>query len=158
MDSVFEIPIIHRKPIKLFPCNNKNFISPLQGNFRQSANELRSKYLERTAKVQEQVRYLLETSNRDTWKCDPNRWSVGNYEQVTRLLQGYIDNEVNLNPENNCKRTCSDYKLTKNYVCRNDTFCSLPEIGKDRAVCKGTVVDCDFLGSDMNICASVIIE
>jgi len=27
-------------------------------------------------------------------------------------------------------------------------------VGKDRSICRGTVVDCNFLGSDLNICAS----
>lgn len=125
------------------------------GNYRQSSNDLRAKYLQRTERVQEQVKSLLETSNRDVWKCDPDEWSIGLYEEVTRLLQGYIDNEVNLNPENNCKRTCTDYKQTRHHVCRNDTYCALPEPGKERSICKGTVTDCSFFGSDMNICPAV---
>lgn len=128
------------------------------GNFRQSSNDLRGKYLERTARVQEQVKYLLDTSNRDVWKCDPDVWSIGTYEEVTRLLQGYIDNEVNLNAENNCKSTCTDYKQTRHHVCQNGTYCSLPDAGAERAICKGTIVDCDFFGSDMNICESVSVN
>lgn len=103
------------------------------------------------------MKYLLDTSERNVWKCDPDVWSIGTYEEVTRLLQGYVDNEVNLNPENNCKRTCSDYKQTTHHVCQNGTYCSLPDAGPERAICKGTIVDCDFFGSDMNICESVSV-
>lgn len=130
-------------------------INRIEGNFRQASTELRETYLERTRKVQETVRHLLDTSSRESWKCDPNRWSVGQYEEVTRLLQGYVDNEVNLNPSNDCKKSCSDYKQTKHYTCFNDTYCSKEDVKEEMAVCKGTVVDCQFIGSDMNICASV---
>lgn len=77
---------------------------------------------------------------------------------MTRLLQGYIDNEVNLNPINDCKKTCSDHKLTSNEICYNGTYCAQePKEVQDARKCKGVVVDCDFVGSDLTICPSVIL-
>lgn len=128
-----------------------------RGNFRSSAQTLRTKYLDRTFQSQAIVKHLLDNSKRDIWKCDPNRYSIGMFEEVTHFLQGYIDNEVNLNPDGTCRNTCSDYKVTKNYLCYDGTYCGqVPEgPNRDRLICKGTVVDCQFIGSDLNVCSTV---
>lgn len=133
------------------------FLSFVSGNFRSSAQTLRAKYLERTQQTQEIVKHLLEYSKRDIWRCDPNHYSIGTYEEVTNFLQGYLDNEVNLNPDGTCQNTCSDYTLSENYQCYDGTYCAQKPEGKqrDRAICKGKVVNCEFLGSDLNICSSV---
>lgn len=104
------------------------------------------------------VKKLLETSNRDIWRCDPNHYSVGNYEEVTNFLQGYVDNEVNLNPDGTCRNTCDDYKVTENFRCYDGTYCAQKPEGpeRDRVKCNGKVVDCQFVGSDLNVCPSVI--
>lgn len=135
------------------------FLSFVSGNFRSSAQTLRTKYLERTQQTQEIVKHLLEYSTRDIWRCDPNHYSVGTYEEVTNFLQGYLDNEVNLNPDGTCQNTCSDYSLSENYQCYDGTYCAQKPEGKqrDRAICKGKVVNCEFLGSDLNICSSVSV-
>lgn len=127
------------------------------GNFRSSAQALRTKYLERTQQTQEVVKHLLEYSKRDIWRCDPNHYTIGTYEEVTNFLQGYLDNEVNLNPDGTCQNTCTDYTLSENYRCYDGTYCAQKPEGtqRDHAVCKGKVVNCEFLGSDLNICSSV---
>lgn len=131
--------------------------SAISGNFRTSAQQFRSKYIERVRIVQEKVKFLLNTSRRDIWKCDPRQYSVGTYEEVTNFLQGYIDNEVNLNTENDCKLTCADYKLAEHKVCSNGTYCALEtdEPKERQRICRGKIVDCEFIGSDLNICESV---
>lgn len=103
------------------------------------------------------VKNLLETSKRDIWRCDPNHYSVGNYETITNFLQGYVDNEVNLNPDGTCQNACSDYRTTENYGCYDGTYCAQKPEGaeRDRVVCKGTIVDCQFIGSDLNVCSTV---
>ncbi|XP_055324696.1 uncharacterized protein LOC129579082 isoform X2 [Sitodiplosis mosellana] len=127
-----------------------------RGNFRGQAQALRTKYLDRTHHTQDIVRHLLEYSKRDIWRCDPNHYSVGTYEEVTNFLVGYFDNEVNLNPDGTCQNTCEDYRVTKNYQCYDGTYCGLKREGaeRDRAICKGDIVDCQFLGSDLNICST----
>lgn len=104
------------------------------------------------------VKKLLQTSNRDIWRCDPNHYSIGTYEEVTNFLRGYMDNEVNLNPDGTCRNTCNDYKVTENYQCYDGTYCAQKPEGpeRDRVRCRGTVVDCQFIGSDLNVCSSVI--
>lgn len=127
------------------------------GNFRSQAQAMRSKYLDRTHQTQDIVRHLLEYSKRDIWRCDPTHYTVGTYEEVTNFLVGYFDNEVNLNPDGTCQNTCEDYRLTENYRCYDGTYCAMKPEGaeRDRATCKGNVVDCQFLGSDLNICSTV---
>lgn len=131
----------------------------ISGNYRQTASKLRADYLDRTHQTQDIVKHFLEYSKRDIWRCDPNRYTVGTYEEVTNFLQGYLDNEVNLNPENSCQSTCEDYKVTDNYGCFEDTYCALkPEKERERAICKGKIVNCEFLGSDLNVCSSVRLK
>lgn len=116
--------------------------------------------MNRNNQAQEIVKQLLQTSKRDIWRCDPNRYTVGTYEEVTNFLQGYIDNEVNLNPDEACSNTCDDYKETENYGCYDGTYCSYKAEGaeRERAVCRGTIVDCQFLGADLNVCSSVSVK
>lgn len=133
------------------------FICRLVGSFRKEAKALRTKYLEHTQQTQENVRNYLAYSKRDIWRCDPNHYTIGTYEEVTNFLNGYVDNEVNLNQDDTCQTTCEDYKVTENYGCFDGTYCAQKTAGseRDRATCKGKVVNCEFLGADLNICSSV---
>lgn len=100
----------------------------------------------------------MDTASRDIWKCDPRQYSIGTYEEVTNFMQGVVENEVNMNKENDCKNSCPDYKVAENHVCFNGTYCAQqPEGGeRDRSVCRGKIVDCEFIGSDLNVCKSVV--
>lgn len=113
--------------------------------------------MDRTHQTQDIVRHLLEYSKRDIWRCDPNHYTVGTYEEVTNFLQGYIDNEVNLNADGTCQNTCEDYQATENYRCYDGTYCEQKTEGaeRDRARCNGKVVDCQFVGADLNVCTTV---
>lgn len=79
--------------------------------------------------------------------------------QVTNLLQGYVENEANLNKEGSCSGSCSDYKFARNRYCAPGTFCDdLAQAGNGSKnhICSGTIVDCIFFESDMKICPSVM--
>lgn len=73
------------------------------------------------------------------------------------FLQGFVDNEINLNAEGSCSNTCADYKNTKQYGCHKDTPCAAT-LNKPNKInhCKGTVRECEFIESDLEICPSVI--
>lgn len=77
------------------------------------------------------------------------------YEEVTSFLQGFVDNEINLNAEQTCTRTCFDYGKTKQYGCHNDTLCAQNTIPSKVNVCKGTIRDCQFIDADVEVCPSV---
>lgn len=74
------------------------------------------------------------------------------YHQITRFIQGYVDNEVNLNQDDSCKATCSDYKQTRNYKCDADTLCADQIIDHASTKCNGTVLNCEFIDEDVTVC------
>lgn len=125
-----------------------------------AAENLRRIFQQRGARAQERVRSLLAVASREVWVCDPDdplQSGAGASAQVTRLLQGYVDNEVNLNEINDCKKTCPDYQSSHNYQCFNGSHCAanadVMEPAKLR--CGGEVVGCEFISADMEICHSV---
>lgn len=77
------------------------------------------------------------------------------YEEVTSFLQGFIDNEINLNAEQSCTGTCVDYEATRQYGCHNDTLCALDNVQSKVNECKGMVRNCQFIEADVEICPSV---
>lgn len=77
------------------------------------------------------------------------------YEEVSSFLQGFVDNEINLNIEQTCTRTCVDYEQTKQYGCHNDTLCAQGNVVAKVNQCKGTVRNCQFIEADVEICPSV---
>lgn len=93
-------------------------------------------------------------------KIDNNLLKTYNAEetdnQITHLLDGYVDNEVNLNNNDDCTQTCSDYTITRNYGCFKGTYCEKEE--QAFSTCKGTVVDCQFIESDLEICSAVRLK
>lgn len=66
-----------------------------------------------------------------------------NYEQITKLLQGSLEYEMNLD-HNTCFKTCSDYKYVSHRI-------------QNKYDCKGALHDCTFIDADMNVCDSVNI-
>lgn len=77
---------------------------------------------------------------------------------ITGFLEGFVDNEINLNKEFTCKNTCDDYKITRQYGCHNDTPCGLKVKNQRIRKCKGILRDCEYIGSDLEICPSVCIS
>lgn len=77
------------------------------------------------------------------------------YEQITKFLQGYVDNELNFNDEDTCQQSCSDYKQTKHLRCADKTMCANErneEIEK-LSICSGQIHDCvDINNDDVEIC------
>lgn len=83
-------------------------------------------------------------------------FKTGMYHQITRFIQGYVENEVNLNPDQSCSKTCSDYSDTKSYGCATDTVCAdYQHIDQASTRCKGTVYNCDKVDDDLTICPVV---
>lgn len=78
------------------------------------------------------------------------------YTSITNFMQGYIDNQINLDASHTCANTCSDHKLTgKNYDCHNDTICAHHNFQKTR--CTGEVFDCSSIESDGSVCLVVSV-
>ncbi|XP_022176915.1 uncharacterized protein LOC111038214 isoform X1 [Myzus persicae] len=83
------------------------------------------------------------------WRCDPAKHIKDTtYLEVTQLLQGYIENEADMNREQSCLKDCSYYEVAEHKSCFRDQFCA-----KQR-VCNGRILNCQYFDSDMRICQS----
>lgn len=71
------------------------------------------------------------------------------YEEITQLLQGYVQNEVDLNPEGTCRENCAEYAYTKSHGCFGNQYC------RQQRRCNGKILDCRYFDSDMWICPAV---
>lgn len=76
------------------------------------------------------------------------------YHQITRFIQGYVENEVNLNAEKSCRSSCSSFKATKNFDCHSETLCAETHINLQSTKCNGTVYNCEKIDDDLTICPS----
>lgn len=80
--------------------------------------------------------------------------TIGTYfTSITNFMQGYLDNEINLNGERKCDGTCSDYKSAQNHECQNDTICAHSNFARTR--CTGNIFDCNPIDTDGTACLVV---
>ncbi|XP_039753721.1 uncharacterized protein LOC120629046 isoform X2 [Pararge aegeria] len=118
-----------------------------KGNFTQEASLTRQRYGERTSRTAAAARAALAIARRDLYRCDPPEHKIGEtYEEVTRLLQGYIENEVDMNKDNTCREDCAHYTLAEHHTCFKDQFCA------KQTACNGRIIDCKYIDSDMWVC------
>lgn len=121
-----------------------------KGNFSEEAESMRKDYEQRTETTIRLLQKVINRSERYVWKCDPSDHVKGKtYDEVTRLLQGYVENEVDMNSEGTCRETCAFYEVTKSHGCFKELFCSR------QPKCSGKLLDCQYVDSDMSICPSV---
>ncbi|XP_066246430.1 uncharacterized protein [Euwallacea similis] len=96
----------------------------------------------------------LAEQDRTIQKCDPSAFRQGqNFDKFTRLLQGHIENEADMNKDRRCIKSCNDYTVSSSYGCyeQNSSYCNtLGRIG----ACRGTIRDCFFVDSEASICFS----
>lgn len=91
---------------------------------------------------------IFEHADKSFQTCDPDDFVEGeNFLQITRLLQGYVENEINLNSQGSCTQQCSDYSLsTSRDVCVQGSVCNFQE------KCRGNITNCQSMRDDMWIC------
>ncbi|XP_018572021.1 uncharacterized protein LOC108911536 isoform X2 [Anoplophora glabripennis] len=88
---------------------------------------------------------------RTLWRCDPKQHIKGStYDELTALLQGHIENEVDMNFKGTCTENCGAYSLSRSYGCYDSEsmYC------KKRKLCKGKIIGCKFVESQMTACFS----
>uniref|UniRef100_A0A1Y1N5R8 Uncharacterized protein n=1 Tax=Photinus pyralis TaxID=7054 RepID=A0A1Y1N5R8_PHOPY len=118
-----------------------------QGNYTKEAQLMRDRYEERTVQSVQAVKKAMERSSREFWKCDPPKHIPGDtYIEVTQLLQGYVQNEVDLNPKGTCSETCAEYTYTKSHSCYKNLYC------RQQRRCNGKIINCRYIDSDMWVC------
>lgn len=71
--------------------------------------------------------------------------------EVTRLLQGHVQNEVDLNSRGTCRETCDKYTVSQNYGC----YDSDSEYCRRRKPCNGRILNCRFIESHLKACIPV---
>ncbi|XP_037089046.1 uncharacterized protein LOC119109513 isoform X1 [Pollicipes pollicipes] len=97
------------------------------------------------------------------WRCDPATHVEGTtFEQVTELLQGYMENEVDLNRDGTCNNNCAYYKRARHegcYMVGNATAANVTVQQKRNFMicghqrqCQGRVHDCHFYNADSTVC------
>ncbi|XP_017113092.1 uncharacterized protein LOC108136442 isoform X1 [Drosophila elegans] len=120
-----------------------------KGNYTQEAELMRSDYEKRTERTLKLLKDVMLRADRIVYRCDPGKHVKGvTYDEVTRLLQGYIENEVDLNNEETCRETCSFYQSTRSEGCFKELYCAR------QPRCSGRLYDCQFVDSDMWVCPS----
>ncbi|XP_055846636.1 uncharacterized protein LOC129912439 isoform X2 [Episyrphus balteatus] len=120
-----------------------------KGNFTQESDLMREDYAKRTERTLLKLREVMRRADRIVWQNDPIKHVKGKtYDEVTRLLQGYIENEVDLNPEETCRENCQFYEATKSYGCFKNLYCAKQQR------CSGRLLNCGYVDSDMWICPS----
>uniref|UniRef100_A0AAR5PBK7 Uncharacterized protein n=1 Tax=Dendroctonus ponderosae TaxID=77166 RepID=A0AAR5PBK7_DENPD len=118
-----------------------------KGNFTKESQHSRERFQERTNNAVESVKRAMQKVSRELWKCDPKKHVKGEtYEEITNLLQGYVQNEVDLNPDGTCSENCAEYTYTKSHGCYQNLYC------RQQRSCSGKIIDCRFFDSDMWIC------
>ncbi|CAG0917566.1 unnamed protein product [Notodromas monacha] len=110
----------------------------------------------------ERVKGQLEVASRvvrnlstSFWRCDPHEHVENKtFTAVTELLQGYIENEVDMNREGSCTQTCSDFgnsfpaKRESCFENPKQRFCNA------QRTCNGRIFDCQFVNADAWVCLS----
>ena len=95
------------------------------------------------------LKAILPQVSRTYWRCDPDVPSEGEtYIRLTNLLQGHIENEIDLNAQSSCRKSCEPYNFAKPQSCYKDLFCS------KQLPCNGRLFDCGFYDADAWVCLS----
>lgn len=130
----------------------REIINIILDDLKQESNIFREEFAKKTDRWKYSIKESLALSDNMLWRCDLQHNFAQYTTKLTRLVQGYVDNEVNLNVWDTCRFTCSDYTRTMNYGCHEDTLCN-----KQKSVrqCKGDIYDCQHISNDATIAFSV---
>lgn len=109
----------------------------------------RRKFQTNTAYKISFAKEILETVSQDFWHCDAKSPKEGlHYIRMTNLLQGHLENEVDLNNLHSCRDNCAAYKVAEPLGCYKNMFCA------KQSPCRGRLFDCQFFNADAWVCMS----
>ncbi|XP_053678808.1 uncharacterized protein LOC128729178 [Anopheles nili] len=121
-----------------------------KGNFTVESAERREQLQARLNRTQQLLQSVLRQASGEYWRCDPDRGGHREnttYVQFTRLLQGYIENEVDMSADSTCRETCAHYQYGhEQHQCYKELYCS------QQTKCAGRIYECEYIDSDMWIC------
>uniref|UniRef100_A0A8D8W039 Uncharacterized protein n=1 Tax=Cacopsylla melanoneura TaxID=428564 RepID=A0A8D8W039_9HEMI len=121
-----------------------------KGNFTTETETLQVQFKQRLVNQMDTVKTAMGKADTVVYKCDPKVHVEGQtYAQLTQLLQGFLINEVDMNPKTSCTDNCGTYKLVnRQYGCFDNQFCARQKR------CDGTIQNCQFYDADMTLCPS----
>lgn len=119
--------------------NNKQLLS--------DSTKSKEDYIANTMRLISEIQIMANKTSNELWMCDPQKQVKGEtFIEITQFLQGYVQNEVDLNPEGTCSETCADYTYTKSHSCFKNLYC------REQRRCNGKIINCKFVDSDMWVC------
>lgn len=143
---VYQKGLIHLSSPKSSFCDQKCF----SGDFMNTAGNVRSDFEHKVVESLKASQEIFEHSNRFVLRCDPDEHIENStYLEITKLLQGHIENEMDLNRERSCIETCQHYQFTE-----KDFGCSERSICNRQPKCGGKILSCTSLQDNMWICPS----
>ncbi|KAG8223711.1 hypothetical protein J437_LFUL004076, partial [Ladona fulva] len=120
-----------------------------KGNFTLEAELMKERVEARMKEKIEAAQKSMENASPEFWVCDPNHHEENvTYVQLTKLLQGHVVNEVDLNAKGSCRENCAYYSYARTHGCYKGLFCN------KQPKCNGRLFDCRFIDSDSSVCLS----
>ncbi|KAJ8915969.1 hypothetical protein NQ315_016646 [Exocentrus adspersus] len=122
-----------------------------KGNHTNASLLIRKEYEARTNNTMLTIISIMKVTSSKIWRCDPKRHIKGRtYDELTALLQGHVENEVDMNSKGTCRANCAAYSYTESYGC----YDSKSEYCTKRKPCNGKIINCKFVESHMKACIS----
>ncbi|XP_060651417.1 uncharacterized protein LOC132788116 [Drosophila nasuta] len=121
------------------------------GDLIENRNTVRRNFDEIASKDLTSLKNVTTKADRFLWRCEHSDFTHKlnvTYDEVTRLLQGYIENEVDLNNDESCTQSCHNYYNTTRSGCFDSKFCA------QQPQCLGRIHNCQSLDSPLWICQS----
>ncbi|CRL01972.1 CLUMA_CG015288, isoform A [Clunio marinus] len=118
-----------------------------KGDFFKISSRLRTNFEMKTVQSLESAFEISIESSRALWRCDPDKFEESTtFHQITRLLQGHLENEKDLNQGRTCVDECETYQFTEEFGCSEKSICNR------QPKCKGKLLFCKTLSDDMWVC------
>ncbi|XP_046390047.1 uncharacterized protein LOC124158778 [Ischnura elegans] len=122
------------------------------GNFTRAAKGMDNRIEQILLEKTETAKQAISLASQEYWNCDPHKHQENvTYVQLTNLIQGHIQNEIDINPTHNCREECSHYSgdtFAEVTSCYQGLFCDV------QPKCTGRLIGCRFIDSDSQVCLS----
>jgi len=119
-----------------------------RGNFTLESDMAKRSFESQATEKLLAVKSILPHMDKMLWSCDPNIQNEHlTYEKLT-LLQGHIENEVDMNDISTCRHSCSTYDAAEPKGCFKNLLCAKQQR------CTGRLFDCQFYHADAWVCMS----
>jgi len=118
-----------------------------KGDFTVESEAAKKNFEDQAVEKMKSMLSVLPNMSTQYLKCDPIKHKQGEtYLEVTKLLQGFIENEVDMNDRQSCQSECDAYTIAETKGCYQEQFCA------QQPKCNGRLFDCQFFNADAWIC------